>query len=101
MNFLKIFGLVGYLPIIDVPFAPGGKIVIHNASYNGLMHACGALIVIGLLLYFGFLKFYHTHPLLGKVIIIVCIWWGLRQLIRWVKSLCDDPYTRTEPYNRG
>ena len=100
MNWLTFLGLAGYLPVIDVPFTAGGKIAVHNASYRGLTSVCFFVIAVGLFLYFGFLKFYHSHPTLGKVIIIVCVWWILRQAVRWFKALCDDPYTRLEPYNR-
>lgn len=100
MKFLNIFSLATYLPIIDIPFAPGGKIVVHNASYRGLTSVCMFIIAVGLFLYFGFLKFYHAHPTWGKVIIIVGAWWLIRQIARWIKALCDDPYTRLKPYDR-
>lgn len=97
---LRLLGLVGYLPIIDIPMYHGGEPVVRHASYNGLTFVCTVLIVVGLALYFGFLYFYQKHPLAGKVILVVGIWWLLRQMVRFFKALCDDPYTRTKPYER-
>ncbi len=98
MNFLKLVGLVGYLPIIDIPFAPGGKIAVRGASYKGLQFLVTFLIA---LLVFGILyirAWYQQHPLLGKILFIVLVWWCLRQGVRFFRALCDDPYTRLAPY---
>lgn len=97
---LRLLGLVGYLPIIDIPFSHGGSPVVRHASYKGLTFACSFVIAVGLVLYFTLRYWYAKYPLLGKIILILAAWWILRQAVRFFKALCDDPYTRLEPYDR-
>ena len=98
MNLLKIVGLVGYLPIIDIPFYPGGKLAVRGASYRGLSFLCTIVIAVGLLAFFYARSWYVQHPILGKICLIVGIWWGVRQSVRWFRALCDNPLTRVTPY---
>ena len=99
MNFFtKLARAVPYLPIINIPFRAGGEPVVRNASLGGLHFAIGFLVAAGLIGYFWFVKWYRQHPVWGKIILVVVGIWVLWQLIRWVRSLCDDPYSRTTPY---
>lgn len=84
------------LPIIMVPWRPGGQPVIRNASLAGLKTCCIFVIVIGLVVYFWFLKWYQAHPLWGKIIVWTAAVWCVLRLIRIIRSFCDDPYTRVK-----
>lgn len=77
-----------------LPWRPGGQPVIRNASMSGLEACCFAVIVLGLIIYFWFMKWYHAHPVAGKIVVWTgAVWCGLR-LIGIIRSFCDDPYTR-------
>ncbi|MBR2082823.1 MAG: hypothetical protein IJ876_07480 [Elusimicrobiaceae bacterium] len=95
---MNLFKVVFYLPILNIPFAPGGKIVIRGASYNGLGFLCGVIIVVGVFGWSYFRMWYIQHPILGKLILLVVAWWVLCQIVRFFQVLCDDPYTRRTPY---
>ena len=84
------------LPIIMVPWRPGGQPVIRNASFAGLKTCCIFVIVIGLAVYFWFLKWYQAHPLWGKIIVWTAAVWCVLRLIGIIRSFCDDPYTRVK-----
>lgn len=86
--------LVNLLPVIMVPWRPGGVPVIRNASLAGLKACCVCLIVLGLIVYFWFLKWYQAHPVLGKIIIWAFAVWCVLRLIGIIRSFSDDPYTR-------
>lgn len=97
---LNLFSLVQYLPVIMVPWRPGGKPVIQNASMSGLQTCCAFIIVVGLLIYFWFLKWYRAHPVAGKIVVWAAAVWCVLRLIGILRSLNDDPYTRvkSKPY---
>lgn len=84
------------LPIIMVPWRPGGQPVIRNASLAGLKTCCIFVTVIGLAVYFWFLKWYQAHPLWGKIIVWTAAVWCVLRLIGIIRSFCDDPYTRVK-----
>ncbi|MGN0016465.1 MAG: hypothetical protein ACI37O_03910 [Candidatus Avelusimicrobium sp.] len=90
------FSLLQFLPVIMVPWRPGGQPVIRNASLAGLK-ACGvAVIVLGLIIYFWFVKWYRAHPVWGKIIVWTAAVWCVLRLIGIIRSFCDDPYTRVK-----
>lgn len=84
------------LPVIMVPWRPGGPIVIRNASLAGLKTCCFFVIFLGLIVYFWFLKWYQAHPVWGKIIVWTVVVWCVLRLIGIIRSFGDDPYTRVK-----
>lgn len=96
-NWSKNLALVQYLPVIMLPWRPGGTPVVRNASLAGLRAVCFFLIGAGLLVYFWFLKWYRAHPVLGKIVVWTAVVWCVLRLVGIIRSFCDDPYTRVKP----
>ena len=93
----RLFNFATYLPIIDIPLYRGGPCAVRGASYKGLTFLCGFLIAVGLLAFYKLKAWYLAHPVLGKIALVVLIWWTLRQVVHFFRELNDDPLTRTEP----
>lgn len=89
---MNLFSLLQFLPVIMVPWRPGGQPVIRNASLAGLKMC----VFLGLIIYFWFLKWYRAHPVWGKIIVWTSAVWCVLRLIGIIRSFCDDPYTRVK-----
>ena len=99
-NFMKIVSVATYLPIIPVRSRTGGA-SIGWASLKGMGTAMIGLVVIGLMLYFWFLKDWcQQHPIVTKVILGILITWVVLFIIQWTRSFSEDPLLRAEPYRR-
>lgn len=82
------------LPIIMVPWRPGGVPVIRNASYSGIKFLLVIGVVAVVVLFGLFMRFYHAHPVGGKIALALIILWCVLRVVGILRSLCDDPYTR-------
>lgn len=100
MGFFRIFSLVTYLPIIDIPFSRNGMPIVRGASYKGLQFLSVLFIICMLVGCYWLKNWYQSHPVWGKVALCVISYWVLRQVVHFFRSLNDDPLTRTTPYKR-
>ncbi len=69
-----------------------------NVGYIGVV-----LVFLGLAALGWFMKWYQAHPVMGKFVLGILLFWGIWHLIRGchrlyyiIKSAFGDPYTRTK-----
>ena len=70
-------------------------------SYNRLQRKqfwAFIILVAGFLVLYGGIKLYRSHPVCGTVLLVLVGAWLLRQVVRFVRALCDDPLLRAAPY---
>ena len=99
MRFLDFSKLLSSLPLFPITAQRGGEPVAW-ASLRGLQMLMGIGIIVCLVIGVCFLKWYHKHPVGGKIALWVLVVWVIWWLVRYIRALSDDPYTRAAPYRK-
>ena len=99
MRLLNFSKLLSSLPLLPITVQRGGNPVVW-ASLRGLQTLMYIGIVVCLIIMVCFLKWYHKHPVSGKIALWILIVWAIWWLVRYIKALSDDPLLRATPYRK-
>ena len=91
--------MLSSLPLLPITAKHGGEPVAW-ASLRGLQALMYIGIVVCLVIIVCFLKWYHKHPVGGKIALWILVVWAVWWLVRYIKALNDDPLLRAAPYRK-